>query len=464
MGERWPAVDLARRLAAALQLADTALALLVEQPDAGLAAGTEAGEDEVVAETAILLRAAGAVPAAGAPAAGALLSELARRTAVHARSTRVRGAIALHPARALDHGAAHVVLAAAGWQDEQLDELVELALATLGGIACERQPYRELEQAWLELLRAQAREHAAGAPSPALSDAGAAALAPVLARTAAATGIDLLTGSRDDVCALTHALLYGSDFGAWAPPLERPGADALGDARGALAGALDDDDFDLAAELLTAWPLLDAPWDATAAFAFHVLARVEDDVGLLPSLSLDGDEFARRPPAQRGRWAVASSYRTVYVMGLLCALLLRHPQRRPPTAVPASTAPPEPADPAAGQLDALLDALAPAPDGPVPQWRSDFEQLTPAQQAPLTPFLLDVALRRAVRRCDFETTRSLLAAAVGQGVELSPLALQAMRLLARLALVPQRAQGPLETVAPRRAEASASRTIAFGTP
>lgn len=90
-----------------------------------------------------------------------------------------------------------------------------------------------------------------------------------------------------------------------------------------LTGALDDDDFDLAAELLLARPCLGEGWNAVSSFGFAVLERVEDEVGVLPSLSLDGNEFARLPVAARPHYVAATAYHTAYVMGLLCAAILR---------------------------------------------------------------------------------------------------------------------------------------------
>jgi hypothetical protein len=89
-----------------------------------------------------------------------------------------------------------------------------------------------------------------------------------------------------------------------------------------LAGALDDDDFDLAGELLLAWPFLDAAWDEPSSFAFAVLAGVEDEVGVPPSLALDRAEYERQPVAARKSYVAAVAYNTAYVMGLLCAVML----------------------------------------------------------------------------------------------------------------------------------------------
>jgi hypothetical protein len=277
----WPADDLVRRVERSLDMAANAIQLLKDEPELDLEA-LEAPPDKVVAETAMLLRACASVPTEVAPGVSHRTSELALELIPYARGPRILAGIALHPALAYDYAAAHLVLAAAGWPDPEVDALLDASLAPSAGAARERLPHRELEQDWLRWLH--------GGP---VSKPGR------LARTAVGTGIDLLSGSRDDVYAFTHALLYAADFGGKRIRLPRPLSCVLTEARSALAGALDDDDFDLAGELLLAWPLLKSKWEATSSFAFAVLTRVEDEVGLLPSLAIDAEGYRTQPQALR---------------------------------------------------------------------------------------------------------------------------------------------------------------------
>jgi hypothetical protein len=64
---------------------------------------------------------------------------------------------------------------------------------------------------------------------------------------------------------------------------------------------------------------------------------------------------------------------------------------------------------------------------------ADAAGLAPPGLAALAPFLLDVALVRAVRVLDFAGARQHLADAVAAGIALSPLALQTAQMLARIA-------------------------------
>jgi hypothetical protein len=51
-----------------------------------------------------------------------------------------------------------------------------------------------------------------------------------------------------------------------------------------------------------------------------VLARVEDEVGVLPSLAIDLAGYRRQNKRVRADFVTATSYHTGLVMGLLCAV------------------------------------------------------------------------------------------------------------------------------------------------
>jgi hypothetical protein len=402
---KWPLIDLARRVERALDLAEAAIVLVSdENPGIDLEA-LEAPPNKIIAETAMFLRAALSVPGDLAPNVVERAHTLARALVPHARHRRVEIGIALHPALALDYGAAHIVLAKAGYPDGVFDKALVGALAATTAAARERVPHRELEQDWLAALM--------GGPTP---SEGA------LCRTALIKGTDLLTGSRDDVYALTHALLYATDFGNHKPLLARLDEDILARVRSALAGALDDDDFDLAGELLLAWPFLNAAWDESASLAFAVLAAVEDEVGVLPSLALDRAEYERQPVAARKSYVAAVAYHTAYVMGLLCAVMLSRNSR-------AAVMPTE-ASGSAAFSEAMLVRLA--TDKRRPQWLRYVEALPSSSRAGYAPLLLDVAIRRAVRQLNLGQVQQLLQIGVEHGVAHSPLCLQAADLLHRL--------------------------------
>ena len=385
--------DLRRRVERSLELASRAIELAGGETHLDLVA-LEAPPVKIIAETAILLAWS---PGTTVDSAVARARELLQRLEPLARNNSVAFGLCLHPAVARDWAAGHILLAAAGLADARYDTMLDRALAGPLSAARERVPYRALEQDWFDHLR--------GAAPPA---------ADVIARTALGVTTDLLTGTRDDLYAVTHSLFYATDFGALTAPVPRPAHTILAEMESAVAGAMDDDDFDLAAELLMSWPILGQPWSPAASFAFAVLARVEDEVGVLPSLAIDLAGYQRQSVLLRADFVTATTYHTGLVMGLLCALTL-----------------------ASGRLRDRPDPLMVTTDHsvgvPGPQWRRDLGRLTDTEQQALRSFTLDTELRRAVRTLDLARVRSLLAGAVGTGVRLGPLAVQASELLQRVA-------------------------------
>lgn len=401
----WPIDDLARRVERALDIVEAAITLVSDlNADIDLGA-LEAPPDKVIAETAMFVRSATLVPAALAPGVAARAHELAQQLLPHARHPRVSIGVALHPALSLDYGAAHLVLSKIGYHDAGFDAALAASINSPLTEARERLPHRELEQAWLSSL--------AGGPVPG---------AEMISRTALVKGVDLLTGSRDDLYAFTHALLYASDFGNRDVELPQLGNETLAAARSAIAGSLDDDDFDLAGELLLTWPFLNAEWDSTSSLAFAVLANVEDQVGILPSLSLDKIAYEKHSPEARKQFVAAVAYHTAYVMGLLCAVMICR-QSRPMTSLPL----------AAGSLsfaEKLLSQLS--THMPQPQWLRYIETLPGDRLASCSSFLLDVGLRRAVRRFDLAEVQRLLQTGIEHEIPMSPLCLQSAGILRRL--------------------------------
>jgi hypothetical protein len=187
----------------------------------------------------------------------------------HARSERIRIGICRQPSLALDYAQAHACLRRMGYPDAEFDGLLRAAAASQCYGSRERPPHRVLEQRWIAAMcgllgsrrfaAAPARESAVGRP------------------------LDVLFGSREEGYAFTHAVIYLADDCMGSVRLPRTRAELFADADALLVGCLDDQDYDLAGEVLLTWPLLRGHWTATAAFAFHTLAAVEDEASFLPS-------------------------------------------------------------------------------------------------------------------------------------------------------------------------------------
>src|SRR5262249_49124175 len=150
------------------------------------------------------------------------------------------------------------------------DALLRVATQSQAFAVRERTPHRALEQRWVAELCGI--DDVLSGPS----------LRVLASMSALGRPLDLLGSGREDIYAYTHALMYLIGPHSSRKCLPRRRADLLLDAEAALASCLDDEDYDLAGELLLTWPLTGAPWSAAAAFAFQTLALVEDQAGFLP--------------------------------------------------------------------------------------------------------------------------------------------------------------------------------------
>lgn len=406
----WDAEDLQRRLCHALDIAKRTVDRLAadgyadpEEPSARIRA------EKVISETALLLLAA-STAAAGLEVRRRIHS-VATVLQKHARSKRMLLGICLEPALALDYAAAHLCLSRLGYPDANFDAVLRQALEAQSSGGRERMPHRVLEQAWLML---GCSEHSSDR-----QHMWSAARESVLNRP-----MDLLNGSRDDLYAFTHSLIYVSDFNISPRRLPRHRSAIRAEADAALARCLDEQDYDLAGEVLLAWPLTGAKsWSAVAAFGFRVLASVDDQAGFLPTPSTRIQRLAELEGQDRESYLLATAYHTIYVMGLLCATALQ-PGRTPPAEIPTAAAVP-------GSAERMLSLLHSSDQAA--HWTEEFKKLTSLERDALAPMLLDIGLRRSVERRDFAAVATLLSVADGLGLTNRPQASQAAELLYRLA-------------------------------
>ena len=392
--------DLTRRLERALDVAERAV-------DALGATGYEDADDpsldvsseKIVAETAMLLWSA-SHPGVG-PEVGRRVRDLAGVLVEPARSDAVLARAALQPSLALGLAVPHVLLTRLGHPDIGVDEFFRCCIASVGARGHELPPYGALEKLWVRGLW--------GLPSPADE------WQPVLRGSVLGLPLDVLGGLREDAYALTHGLMYVTDFGARRRLLPRPAEAVLADARALLAVYVDSGDYDLVGELLMAWPFLCEPPCPTVRFVFRLLTAVEDRVGLVPGGTTNAARLRSLTGERRRLYALATAYHTAYVMGMLCAASLR-----PMPAVLATAAN------TGFVLDSGIEVEQP-----------DVEQvlggLSDAERGQVGPFLLDLALAGLVRRRAYGQVAELLQWMDESGRPVSNLATQAKELLVRLA-------------------------------
>jgi hypothetical protein len=181
------------------------------------------------------------------------------------------------------------------------------------------------------------------------------------------------------------------------------------------------EDYDLAAEALMAWPLTSTPWSSAATFGFRVLASLEEKVGFLPAGRLASKRLLEMAGDEKTKHALASSYHTAYVMGMLCALCLK-PGMAPPFEI---------VDPLSSSE--LVDGLHALTRKTGAHWEQVFESLSLNEQSALAPFLLDVAIIQSNGRGEFGQLASLLEIAVQNGMADTTLCAQSAELLSRVA-------------------------------
>jgi hypothetical protein len=345
------------------------------------------------------------------PEIGVRIQHLAKLLLPHARSQRMMLGLCLDASVAWDYALPHMCLTRLGYNDPDFDDLLRQSLGSQAHAGRERVPHRILEQEWVAMTW----------PDPKLprrSTTSSTARISILNHP-----MDLLNGTRDDIYAFTHALMYVTDFNLQPMPLPRSRLVILAEAQAALARCLDEQDYDLTGEVLLSWPLTGKSWSAAAAFTFRVLAHVEDKAAFLPTPSTRISELRALEGVERTQYLVATAYHTAYVMGLVCAASLR-PGHEPPATLPSDNVKPG----VAKRILSLLDA-----DGRAPHWREEFRQLTEQEADALAEFLIDIALRRKFAARDFEGIRSVLELAYDLNLTDRPGVSQAAEMLHRLA-------------------------------
>jgi len=315
--------------------------------------------------------------------------------------------VCLEPSLALDYSQAHACLTRLGYPDTCFDTLLRQSMNSQASVGRERTPHRMLEQQWIMEIWDPSTE----------SDPS------VVKKSALNLPMDLLDGSREDIYAFTHALMYVSDRNIRPRRLPRQRAIILAEAEAALARCLDEQDYDLGGEVLLAWPLTGKSFSPAATFGFRVLAGVEDVVGFLPSPATRMQRLNNLHGDERASYLLASTYHTAYVMGLLSAALLQA-ERLPPQNIPIHAVRRDAASP----ILKLLDA-----DGRNTHWRDELYRLSDREQDALAGLFLAIALRRKTREREFAIVRELLVIGSALGLTNTPIASQAAEMLQRLA-------------------------------
>ncbi|MGI8483576.1 MAG: DUF6895 family protein [Thermomicrobiales bacterium] len=191
--------------------------------------------------------------------------------------------------------------------DSEFEKLVRRAFASGLVEATERLPYRAMDVRWLRGLLDPFR-------APVFDD-----LLPLSIQTSQAHPVQM---SIDDGYALTHAVMYLTDFGRRPLPasLDVQRIGAIVDA--SIAWNLAAQNLDLLGENLIVASLLGIPWSPCAKYGWRCLMMAWDDLGFLPSPSFNPTLFISQPSEARRHYALRHVYHTLFVTGILCAIML----------------------------------------------------------------------------------------------------------------------------------------------
>ena len=355
--------------------------------------------DKVVGEALLLLRAAARV---GAREHDPAWRRLYGVVAPLARPDSLRAALCLDPQHALENAFTHIQLSDLGDHDSGLDLMLELALTEP---ACGPDAYvvSALHREWLRGVHTRR-------PDQPVLDA-------LLERSSLGRPVDVLRGSTQDGYDLTHAVMHGTDLGAWPARLTRGVPGLLADLDALVGIALDAGDLgnlDLATELLWCWPMLGLPRTPAANMALEMVGDARREHGFLPGPGFDTGVHETLPPDAAEAYVLRTSYHATLVLGILGAALQA-----------AADQPEELADvsPVPGAASRLHEQLAGSPGRAWSKGSADG----------LAPMLLSVALRRAADRSDLPAVRQLLELAVELDLAHGQAVSQAAALLRRSA-------------------------------
>ena len=405
----WEQTNLIHRLCHALEIASLTVEHLAKDgfvdpknPSASIR------PEKAIAETAVLLH--GATLAIAHPEVCERIHRVARQLIPHARSTQIRLGLALNPALAFDYSLAHIVLTRLGYPDADFQELLSQCRTAQAHAGRERLPHRMMEQEWIDTLWKECRPE------------GHRRLERTARLSILSQPMDLFAATDEDLYAFTRAVMYVTGFQHNPALLPRSRAVLLAEAEAVLARCLDAQNYDLAGEILLAWPLTGRHWSPIAAFAFRVLAEVEDKAGFLPTPATHVSELQTRQGVDRTHYLLATAYHTAYVMGLLCAAALQ-PGCAPPIGISTKQGAPG----SARQFLPLLDNSS-----KTPHWRNTFDKLDSSQADALAGLLFNIALQRCAGGCDFAALDKTLRLGHALGLAATPAASQAAELLKRV--------------------------------
>lgn len=338
------------------------------------------------------------------------IDQLAQRLALHARSEAVAAEIALHPSQALKLAVPHILLTKSGFKDANFDNYISTFVDLNAGYAEDCTLSALYEKHWI----ASVFNDSTPSPDPIHPDLDIYLNRP----------LDIIGCRREDAYGLTHILMYATNFGLNPEGLRQNPSFAIHQAHSLLAKCIETEDYDLACELLLFWPYTGTKMSHEADFALNLLHDVESSVGHLPCSNTDPQYILKISGLERERYVIASSYHTIYVMGVLAAAMLKQRGRARDQA--EELMPPVPNEDFGSALINHMDTNK-------GHWYPLYQRQQPEDQRHLSRLLLDIAITQATITSDYGCLAGILQLASRANVQ-TLLSTQAGGLLQRLSL------------------------------
>jgi hypothetical protein len=398
---------LANRLSHSLEFSKRAIQhLILEKKSASEDDPWYVRPEKIIAESAFLLVFANEVK--NYEQVSAAFDSLVEILEPLARSEAMFLNVCLKPALALDYAHSHICLSYLGYPDIKFDDALKDALNSEAANGIERPPYRMLEREWLRSIWE-------GKPTKDGFDFW-------MPLSCLNNQVDLFSDGSDGVYALTHAIMYTAFWGEEISNLNI--TKQLSTVETLLVRFMDEQNYDIAGELLMAWPLLRTPMPPTARFALECILKIEERVGFLPAPGLNRSMVDGKEIEERRTYIYSINYHTVMVMGLLCASLLRN------DSCFAGNIKMSEANYSKRLKTFLLDELY---DGKQAHWIEFFSALDLEKKQELIPWLYQSFLGRYVISKRYGHVKKILELGKGSNLENIPASRQANELLCRLA-------------------------------
>ena len=222
-------------------------------------------------------------------------------------STSAVSCILRHPRLAASLGTLLLVLDHFGLATAQEVAAVHGAFESRYVECSEHVPFRLLDRRWVRGL-------ATGVADPLIA---------ALDLSTACRATHPIYMTREDGYAVTHAVMYATDFGVLPAPAALNKAALWDTIDAAIAWCTASGDLDLLAELLLSQLYLRGRLSAYGLIAWRQCRETWDSLGFLPSPSLSATSFqALMEEHQRRQYAFHNIYHTMLVGGLLCVALL----------------------------------------------------------------------------------------------------------------------------------------------